>query len=54
MGSAELGDAGGPLLVAAVATWTTLTHGFAALAVILAIGPACLLARCLAKTPAAR
>ncbi|MEV0094525.1 MFS transporter [Streptomyces sp. NPDC050738] len=45
MGSAELGrelgDAGGPLLVAAVATLTTLTYGFAALAVILAIGPAC-------------
>ncbi|MGW8883448.1 MFS transporter [Streptomyces sp. NPDC055749] len=43
MGSAELGrelgDAGGPLLVAAVATFTTLTFGFAALAVILAIGP---------------
>ncbi len=43
MGSAELGrelgDAGGPLLVAAVATATTLTYGFAALAVLLAIGP---------------
>jgi MFS family permease len=36
----ELGDAGGPLLVAAVATLTTLTHGYAALAVLLAIGPA--------------
>jgi hypothetical protein len=35
----ELGDAGGPLLVAAVATLTTLTHGYAALAVLLAIGP---------------
>jgi MFS family permease len=58
MGSAELGrelgDAGGPLLVAAVATLTTLTHGFAALAVLLAIGPAFVLARHLAKTPAAR
>ncbi|MEV0622079.1 MFS transporter [Nonomuraea sp. NPDC050404] len=44
MGSAELGrelgDAGGPLLVAAVATVTTLTYGFAALAVPLAIGAA--------------
>ena len=30
----ELGDAGGPLLVAAVATLTTLTHGYAALAVM--------------------
>ncbi|WP_338499046.1 MFS transporter [Streptomyces sp. SJL17-4] len=43
MGSAELGrelgDAGGPLLVAAVATATTLTFGFAALALLLAIGP---------------
>nr|WP_240361352.1 MULTISPECIES: MFS transporter [unclassified Streptomyces] len=36
----ELGDAGGPLLVAAVATLTTLTSGYAALAVLLAIGPA--------------
>jgi MFS family permease len=35
----ELGDVGGPLLVAAVATLTTLTHGYAALAVLLAIGP---------------
>lgn len=43
MGSAELGrelgDAGGPLLVAAVATATTLTYGYAALAVLLAAGP---------------
>ncbi|MBD0708279.1 MULTISPECIES: MFS transporter [unclassified Streptomyces] len=43
MGSAELGrelgDAGGPLLVAAVATATTLTYGFAALALLLAVGP---------------
>ncbi|WP_030665123.1 MFS transporter [Streptomyces cellulosae] len=58
MGSAELGrelgDAGGPLLVAAVATWTTLPHGFAALAVILAIGPASLLARRRAKAPTGR
>jgi MFS family permease len=36
----ELGDAGGPLLVAAVATLTTLTHGYAALAVLLAAGAA--------------
>ncbi|MET7622457.1 MFS transporter [Streptomyces sp. NPDC005408] len=48
MGSAELGreigDAGGPLLVAAVATLGTLTYGYAALAVLLAIGPAVSLA----------
>ena len=36
----ELGDAGGPLLVAAVATLTTLTHGYAALAMLLAVGAA--------------
>jgi MFS family permease len=34
----ELGDAGGPLLVAGVATLSTLTHGYAALAVLLAAG----------------
>lgn len=49
MGSAELGrelgDAGGPLLVAAVATATTLTYGFAALAAVLAVGPILTLAR---------
>lgn len=43
MGSAELGrelgDAGGPLLVAAVATVTTLAFGFAALALLLAVFP---------------
>ncbi|KAB1149505.1 MFS transporter [Streptomyces luteolifulvus] len=43
MGSAELGrelgDAGGPLLVAAIATTTTLTYGYAALALLLAVGP---------------
>lgn len=48
MGSAELGrelgDAGGPLLVAAVATLSTLTYGFASLAVLLAIGPVLVLA----------
>ena len=41
----ELGDAGGPLLVAVIATLTTLAHGYAALAVLLAIGPAVGLAR---------
>ena len=35
----ELGDAGGPLLVAAVATATALTWGYAALALILLTGP---------------
>ncbi|MFJ8535608.1 MFS transporter [Streptomyces sp. NPDC093591] len=44
MGSAELGrelgDAGGPLLVAAVASLATLTSGYAALALLLAAGPA--------------
>ena len=49
MGSAELGrelgDAGGPLLVAAVATATTLTYGYAALAVLLAAGPLVVLVR---------
>ncbi|MFF8603215.1 MFS transporter [Streptomyces sp. NPDC015232] len=49
MGSAEigreLGDAGGPLLVAAVATLTTLTYGFAALAALLVLAAAALLAR---------
>ncbi|MEU0567029.1 MFS transporter [Nonomuraea sp. NPDC005983] len=43
MGSAELGrelgDAGGPLLVATVATFSTLALGFAALAALLAAGP---------------
>ncbi|MEU2653758.1 MFS transporter [Streptomyces sp. NPDC007325] len=43
MGSAELGreigDAGGPLLVAGVATAATLTTGYATLAVLLAAGP---------------
>ncbi|MFJ9728899.1 MFS transporter [Streptomyces sp. NPDC101209] len=36
----ELGDAGGPLLVAVVATTATLTYGYAALAVVLAGGTA--------------
>lgn len=35
----ELGDAGGPLLVAGVAAATTLTYGYAVLAVVLACGP---------------
>ncbi|OLR93203.1 MFS transporter [Actinokineospora bangkokensis] len=43
MGSAELGrelgDAGGPLLVAGVATVSALAFGYAALAVLLAVGP---------------
>ncbi|MFD5816506.1 MFS transporter [Streptomyces sp. NPDC127038] len=41
----ELGDAGGPLLVAAVATLTTLDHGYATLAVLLAVAPAAGLVR---------
>ncbi|MET8131465.1 MULTISPECIES: MFS transporter [unclassified Streptomyces] len=41
----ELGDAGGPLLVAAVATLTTLDHGYATLAALLAIAPATALVR---------
>ncbi|GAA3810062.1 hypothetical protein GCM10022206_55800 [Streptomyces chiangmaiensis] len=35
----ELGDAGGPLLVAGVATLATLTYGYMALALLLAVGP---------------
>jgi hypothetical protein len=35
----ELGDAGGPLLVAGVATAAALGYGFATLAVVLAAGP---------------
>jgi MFS family permease len=35
----ELGDAGGPLLVGAVAAAATLTYGYAVLAVLVAIGP---------------
>ncbi|MFJ6831807.1 MFS transporter [Streptomyces sp. NPDC091209] len=41
----ELGDAGGPLLVAAVATLTTLDHGYATLAVVLALAPTAALVR---------
>jgi MFS family permease len=39
----ELGDAGGPLLVAAVATAVTLGAGYAALALVLATGPVVML-----------
>lgn len=35
----ELGDAGGPLLVAGVATAAALSYGYATLAVVLAVGP---------------
>jgi MFS family permease len=35
----ELGDAGGPLLVAGVATAAALSYGYAALAILLAAGP---------------
>ncbi|GAA0952601.1 MFS transporter [Actinocorallia libanotica] len=35
----ELGDAGGPLLVAAVAATATLTYGYAALALLIALPP---------------
>ncbi|WP_207550437.1 MULTISPECIES: MFS transporter [Parafrankia] len=56
MGSAELGrelgDAGGPLLVAAVASLTTLTYGFAALAVLLAAGATLALAHRGGSAPA--
>ena len=41
----ELGDAGGPLLVAGIATATTLTAGYAALAALLATAPATRLLR---------
>ncbi|MBA9003299.1 MFS transporter [Thermomonospora cellulosilytica] len=41
----ELGDAGGPLLVGAVAAVASLTYGYAALAVVLAAGMVLTLAR---------
>ncbi|MER8037167.1 hypothetical protein [Streptomyces hydrogenans] len=41
----ELGDAGGPLLVAAVATVATLGYGYAALALLAALGAALALLR---------
>ncbi|MGV9628063.1 MFS transporter [Streptomyces sp. NPDC003487] len=47
----ELGDAGGPLLVAAVASAATLAYGYAALAVLLALGPVLALMR---RAPAPR
>lgn len=34
----ELGDAGGPLLVAAVASGAGLSHGFGALGILVAAG----------------
>ncbi|BFU43184.1 MFS transporter [Krasilnikovia sp. MM14-A1004] len=46
----ELGDAGGPLLVAAVASTAGLASGFAALAVLLAAGAALALTRSRATT----
>ncbi|GHJ96956.1 hypothetical protein SNE510_64750 [Streptomyces sp. NE5-10] len=49
MGSAELGrelgDAGGPLLVAGVATASGLGTGYAVLAAVIAAGPLIALAR---------
>ncbi|MFI6180299.1 MFS transporter [Nonomuraea sp. NPDC051191] len=45
----ELGDAGGPLLVAGVATLASLTYGYAALAILLAVGP--LIALTLRRSP---
>ncbi|MFC0527869.1 MFS transporter [Phytohabitans kaempferiae] len=55
MGSAELGrelgDVSGPLLVAAVASLTTLTYGFAALAVLTAGVALAYLGRAVANTP---
>ncbi|PWI05622.1 MFS transporter [Streptomyces sp. NWU339] len=50
----ELGDAGGPLLVAAVATAATLAYGYAALAVLTAVGAALALARRAAARPTER
>ncbi|MEU7070184.1 MFS transporter [Streptomyces narbonensis] len=48
MGSAELGrelgDAGGPLIVAGVATLSTLTYGYVALALLVAVAPVLALA----------
>jgi MFS family permease len=49
----ELGDAGGPLLVAAVATLTSLAYGFAALALLLGAGAALALTRRRAPSDAA-
>ncbi|MFE4955377.1 MFS transporter [Streptomyces sp. NPDC056653] len=56
MGSAELGrelgDAGGPLLVASIATLATLTYGYAVLALLLAARPIALLVARLRTPPA--
>ncbi|KIF03239.1 MFS transporter, partial [Streptomyces sp. RSD-27] len=41
----ELGDAGGPLLVAGIATAASLAIGYAALALLLAAGPLLVLGR---------
>ena len=41
----ELGDAGGPLLVGAIATVSTLAFGYAALAALLAAGSLLALAK---------
>jgi len=49
----ELGDAGGPLLVGAVATAATLTFGYTALALIIAI-PGLLVAALRAVFPTRR
>ncbi|MFE7975834.1 MFS transporter [Streptomyces shenzhenensis] len=46
----ELGDAGGPLLVAGIATLATLTHGYATLSALLAVGPVIALLRRGART----
>ncbi|MGW4731897.1 MFS transporter [Streptomyces shenzhenensis] len=46
----ELGDAGGPLLVAGIATLATLTYGYATLAALLAVGPVIALLRRGART----
>ncbi|MEV0693094.1 MFS transporter [Streptomyces sp. NPDC050388] len=50
----ELGDDGGPLLVAAVATAATLTYGYSALAALTAVGAALALARRAAARPTER
>ncbi|WP_374204166.1 MFS transporter [Streptomyces sp. HPF1205] len=45
----ELGDAGGPLLVASIATGASLAYGYAALALVLAAVPAARLLRAAAR-----
>ena len=47
----ELGDAGGPLLVAGVATAATLAYGYAALAIVLAAGPVLSLVLAFSRRP---